>query len=241
MKRSDIPRADQVAITVACATAALVIVTFLVSKTPNAIIFLMTCLFLCISYPIVRFVRSIRLKIVALILCVVAVSIFGKSVWPKINSELRVVEAAVHPFEVNKPASLNLRITNDGSETIQANHFDLISITLPVTSMEDEIKVQEEKWEVLRKFVAEASPISSPYPPKYLNWRTITDPKAILTQAHVDALQTGSGLAIRFMSVMQYTDETGEHETDFCVTVQKPDALWNCQHHNGPAEPMKHR
>jgi hypothetical protein len=225
-----IPRSDRIAIGVACATAAFGIVANLIPKTRTTFGFSLTCAFVAVAYPILNFVRPMLLKVVAVIAATGATLYLGVSYWPGPTSDLRFVDGQMNPLEVGKPVALNVHITNDGTQTIQANIFDLISITTPVGSMDEEVKTQEAKWEVLRKFVAEANPESSPYPPKALNWRTITDPRAILAQEHVRALQSGSGaFAIRFMSAMQYTDQTGEHETDYCIVVQKFDILYSCK------------
>jgi hypothetical protein len=182
------------------------------------------------------------LKLIGALLATAVVVYIGKSYWPAPSSDLRVVDGQMHPLEAGKPVGLNIHVTNDGTQTIHANIFDAISITGPISTMAEEGKTQDEKWDVLRKFVERADPESSAYPPKALNWRTITDPRAILTQEQVNALQSGSGaFAVRFMSAMQYTDQTGEHETDYCVMVQKFDVLYSCMQHNGPATPMKHK
>lgn len=157
------------------------------------------------------------------------------------SSDLRIQDENLNPLEANKPVSLNLHILNNASETINGRIYELISITGPVTSMDEEYRMEEEKWGVLKKYVETADAVTSPFTPG-ISWLSVTDPRAVMSQAAIDGIQLGTGSeALRFMLAIQYSDSSGEHELDHCMMIQKPGVYYNCRNHNGPSEPMKHK
>ena len=80
-----------------------------------------------------------------------------------------------------------------------------------------------------------------PFTSRTKSWTTIkgTHP---LSKEEADNLFSGNGLtSVFFLPITLYRDNSGEHELDSCTVVQTKDVIHNCQHHNGPAEPIKHK
>jgi hypothetical protein len=239
--RKAMETSDKIAIALASLGIALLIYTFLVPRTRTSVAILLFFLFVFVAYPILHFVPPRWLKLIGVGVAGILVISFGKTVWPGPSSDLRIQDENLNPPEANKPVSLNLHILNNASETINGRIYETISFTGPVTSMDEEYRMEEEKWGVLKKYVETADAVSSPFTPG-ISWLSVTDPRAVLSQTAIDGIQSGTGSeALRFMLVIQYSDSSGEHELDHCMMIQKPGVYYNCRNHNGPSEPMKHK
>ncbi len=76
---------DKLAITVGCLGGAVVIITYLIPKTPFFTGVLLTFLTMFICYPLLHFVKSLKVKTPSVLIVFALVFLFGKKVWLKTN------------------------------------------------------------------------------------------------------------------------------------------------------------
>jgi hypothetical protein len=235
---------DQIAIIMGCLGGAVVIVTYLIPKTPFFTGLLLFLLWIFLSYPLLHFVRPLKVKIPTVLIVCVLVFLFGRKVWPenKPTADIMTEDAVSSTPTVGQPPSINFYVRNDTPYNLDIRNFNLINLDAGVPSQEEENRREDDKWEELRKYVAETEVSATNYPAKVRSWSSVIDQRVKLTADQVNAIKNNTGaVTIRFMSVYQYRDSTGEHEWDQCVLVQNTFAVVHCSQHNGPSWPMPHK
>src|SRR5271165_657632 len=224
---SSLTLGDKIAITVGCLGGAMVIVTYLIpNKTRFFTGMLIVFLWIFCCYPPLHFVRRPKTKMFCFIVVSLLVILFGKKVWPPPNrptADIRVEDAVIENPVVDEKPALNFYFYNDSPATLTVTNYNLINVdTRGVKSQDDENRIEDEEWEMLRKYVGENSPgPGDNYPAKVRTWKSIIDPNHKLTSDEVNALKNNTGaVTIRFLSVFQYQDDSGVHELDQCVLSQ---------------------
>lgn len=83
-------RSDSLAIVLACGSAAMALILFLVEKTPLTVGIIVVCIALFFVYPVIHFFPARTTRIPVMIVMVVLVALFGWSVWPRDKKEATV-------------------------------------------------------------------------------------------------------------------------------------------------------
>jgi hypothetical protein len=107
MERARLSGSDKLAIALACLSAAMALILFLIEKNPLIVSLTVFCIAALLVYPIIHFLPSRRFRIPALIVMIVLVCVFGWAVWPKKTQLVRTEPSPSQPPPVSSTSDFN--------------------------------------------------------------------------------------------------------------------------------------
>jgi hypothetical protein len=97
---------DRLAVALACIGAAMALVLFLVEKTPLTTGVTLACIAALLIYPILHFIPSRAMRVVAVLVLVLLVCLFGWHVWPHKEPVVLVPTTAPASAPITAPATI---------------------------------------------------------------------------------------------------------------------------------------